>query len=178
MAWTTPRTWQSELVTVAMFNEQIRDNLNALKTPPTAIAYVDAASNFTTSTIANFERVDLATDTEGVFKHTLTTNGGDVFVGFTVCIAQTSASAYVFFNVQYDGTTLVAGDDGLINPTADAAPGGIRAVSWSGYITGLSAGSHAFRLMWRVSAGTGTVYGGAGTANRDVHPTFWAREIS
>jgi len=30
MAWTTPRDWAEELVTVAMYNEQIRDNLNYL----------------------------------------------------------------------------------------------------------------------------------------------------
>jgi len=34
MAWTTPRNWLAgELVTETQLNEQIRDNLNVLKTP-------------------------------------------------------------------------------------------------------------------------------------------------
>ena len=33
MAWTTPRTWVSgELVTAALMNSAVRDNLNILKT--------------------------------------------------------------------------------------------------------------------------------------------------
>lgn len=32
MAWTAPKTWTAEVVTAAMFNEQIRDNLAVLKT--------------------------------------------------------------------------------------------------------------------------------------------------
>ncbi len=33
MSWTTPRTWSAgELVTVGMFNQQIRDNMDHLKT--------------------------------------------------------------------------------------------------------------------------------------------------
>jgi len=35
MAWTTPRTWVTrELVTAAIMNAHVRDNLSALKSPP------------------------------------------------------------------------------------------------------------------------------------------------
>ncbi len=32
MAWTTPRTWTADVVTVPQMNEQIRDNMTLLKT--------------------------------------------------------------------------------------------------------------------------------------------------
>jgi len=36
MAWTTPKTWGSEPLTADKLNEQLRDNLNALKDPATS----------------------------------------------------------------------------------------------------------------------------------------------
>lgn len=48
MAWTTPRTWTtSEVVTAAMMNTHVRDNLNELRTAHVARMYQAAALSHT-----------------------------------------------------------------------------------------------------------------------------------
>ena len=50
MAWTTPATWTSALVTVAQFNTQLRDNLLAIfPAGPSWSAVTYASGNFTAS---------------------------------------------------------------------------------------------------------------------------------
>jgi hypothetical protein len=49
MAWTTPITW-SGVPTVNQFNQQIRDNLNALYLPPSVRAYRSSTQTLTTAT--------------------------------------------------------------------------------------------------------------------------------
>lgn len=168
MAWTTPKTWQvDELVTATIMNTHIRDNLNALKAPPSAAYVCDEVSDYvTTSTVfVDVDSTNLAL--------TINTNGGDVLVHFHGMI---NAYSQTFFNVAVDGT-----DDGPDDGYISAANGGSserEAVSFTRLISGLSAGSHTFTLRWKVAAGTGRLYAGAGTASSDVHPQFWVREVS
>ena len=50
MAWTAPKTWaDDELVTANVMNTHIRDNLNALKTPPSDHYKLNEASDYTTT---------------------------------------------------------------------------------------------------------------------------------
>lgn len=62
MAWTTPRTWAAnELVTATLLNAHLRDNLNALKSPPSdnivtvASAFSTSSTSFVTITDAEAE---------------------------------------------------------------------------------------------------------------------------
>lgn len=165
MTWTTPRTWSTgELVTASLLNTHLRDNLDALKNPPSASYLADESANYTT-TSTSFVDVD-ATD----FSFTLDTGGGDVLVTFNGVVG---GSGTVFFDVEVDGVRF-AGDDGITR----TINGSTHALSFVILVEGLAAGSHTFRLQWKVSASTGTLYAGAGTSNFDVHPQFWAREVS
>lgn len=167
--WTTPRTWTvDELVTASMMNTHIRDNLTVLKDPPSDSYVANEASDYTT-TSTSFVDVD-ATN----LRLTITTNGGDVMVHFhgTILAAQPLA---IFFDVDVDDAGRIGGDDGIIRSTAQYP----TAMSFTRLITGLAAGEHTFDLMWKVStANTGTLYAGAGTSGCDLHPQFWAREVS
>lgn len=175
MAWTTPITWQSQLVTVAQFNEQIRDNLNALKNPPSARAAIDESANYNTTSLT-FTGVDT---TEGKFLHTITTHGGDVFVFFAVTLTCDEVQ-HVHFDVRMDTDTFAGGDDGLLSARINSA-NEVVCVTGVAYFEAPDAGSHIFRLMWKVTGGgtaQATMYAGAGTSNRDLHPQFIVREIS
>lgn len=167
MAFSTPKTWSAALVTVADMNTYIRDNQIALKDPPTDSYDVNEVADYTT-TSATFVDVD-ATD----LALTITTTGGDVLVHFHGTTIHSSTNAR-FFDVDMDGARL-GGDDGFLNigGSDDAIP-----ASFTRLVTGLSAGSHTFKLQWRTSAGTLTMYAGAGTSAGDVHPQFWVREVS
>lgn len=171
MAWTTPKTWTTgETLTASDFNTHIQDNLNALKDPPSANYDVNEASNYTiaSGTFADVDATDLAL--------AITTNGGDVMVGFHGYVSATGgAPNVVHFDVhESSGGARLGGDDGMIAiaTTGDAA--------FTRLITGLSAGAHTFKLQWKTntSSSTATLFAGAGTSNYDLHPQFWVREVS
>lgn len=168
MVWTTPQTWVAGLVTVDDFNEQIRDNLAFLKDPPTDLHTANEGADWST-TSTSFVDVD-STD----LALTITTGGGDVMVHFHGTISKNDTGG-VFLDVDVDGAR-TAGDDGII--TNIHAANYRTPMTFTRLIQGLSAGSHTFKLQWRVGSGTVTLYAGAGTSNADLHPQFWVREIS
>jgi hypothetical protein len=170
MTWENPKTWVTgELVTAAMLNTHVRDNLNALKSPPSDDYVCNEGSDYTT-TSTSFVNVDSTN-----LALTINTNGGDVMVCFSGVIQNVTASAIVFFDIEVDGNR-EAGNDGLLE--IQFASSSVLPVSFVRLITGLAAGLHTVKLQWKVSAGTGRLYAGAGTTNADVHPQLWAREVS
>lgn len=170
MTWTTPKTWVTgEPLTAGDLNTHLRDNLNALKTPPGDAYIANEASNYTTTSTA-FVSVD-ATN----LALTITTAGGDALVAFSGAVSNNTAGQAVYFDVDLDGVRQ-AGNDG-INVLTSAAANSIGNAAFAWLVTGLAAGSHTFKLQWKVSGGTGTLYAGAGTGGADIHPQFWVREI-
>ena len=167
--WSSPKTWSvGELVTASLLNSHLRDNFDFLKTPPTALYILNESGDYTvTSTsFVNVDGTKLAL--------TITTAGGDVLVGFCGSILQSAAT--VFFDVEVDGSR-TAGDDGLCAVTPFSASARALATCFK-LIQGLAPGLHTFKLQWRVNSGTGTLLAGAGTANGDIHPQFFVREVS
>ena len=161
MDGTTPKTWaDDELVTANVMNTDVRDNLNALKAPPTARYELNEASDYTT-TSTSFVDVDGTK-----LALTITTSGGDVMVHF-----HGTMDSYVLLDIAVDGVR-VGGDDGIVRAQ------NLDDVSFTRLIAGLSAGEHTFKLQWKVPSGTGKLYAGAGTSGFDIHPQFWAREMS
>jgi molybdopterin-binding protein len=166
-AWSTPITWSSSLVTVAQFNEQIRDNLNALKDPPTDVLLVDSATDFTTSS-TSFVNVSNGTITMEV---TIETAGGAVMIGHVGTYSIASAND-MHLNVRVDGTTDYAGNDGICQQrlaTTETTVG--FTILWEG----LPAGEHTFTLRWKVDGSTATLRAGQTTGFAN-HSVFWARE--
>jgi hypothetical protein len=177
MTWNGTKNWASEPLISGDMDTYISENLDALKTPPSAVYTANESSNYTTVS-TSFTNID-GTDTEGKFRHTLVTTGGDVMIGFHSTVAQLTSGTLVYFEITVDGVAH-AGDDGICALSYNNSAGNDRQIaSFVRLITGLSAGSHIFRLQWKVSAAnTATIYAGAGTATLDLHPQFWAREVS
>lgn len=170
MTWENPKTWVTgELVTAAMLNTHLRDNLNALKSPPSDDYVCNESTNYTTtsSSFVNVDATNLAL--------TINTNGGDVMVGFHGVVINNTTNAIIYLDVEVDGSRH-AGDDGALE--IQFATFTILPASFVRLITGLAEGSHTFKLQWKVSAGTGTLYAGSGTPTVDSHPQLWAREVS
>lgn len=158
--WTQPITWEvDQLVTEGDLNEQVRDNLEWLKDPPRAA--VALAANIATTSTAFVDAPGLTL--------TLTTAGGALLVGFTG-VAGNTGGATVVFDLAVDGASQ-GGMDGVTGSNAGVVP-----VSFVWLVEGLAAGAHTVRLQWKVSAGTGTLYGG-GTAYLRFRPQLWAREV-
>lgn len=168
--WSAPRTWSvGELVTAALLNTHLRDNLEFLKTPPTGLYTLNQGGDYsiTSTTFVDVDATNLAL--------TITTAGGDVLIGFSGSFAQATSLAYIYLDLLIDGVRFM-GDDGIIFHQAATANARFH-MSFCVLKQGLAVGSHTFKLQWRVSAGAGTLYAGAGTAGLDNHAQFWVREV-
>jgi hypothetical protein len=167
--WTAPRTWTTgELVTAAILNSHVRDNLEFLKSPPTTVFNADQASDYTTTSTSfvNVNATDLAL--------TITTSGGDVLLGFSGSALISTGS--MFLDVDMDGARL-GGDDGLVVVTSGGASNRMN-ITFLRLVRNVIAGAHTFKLQWKGTGGTLTLYAGAGTSLGDIHPQFFVREVS
>lgn len=168
MAWTDPRTWVTdELVTAAHLNVHVRDNLNALKAPPSDNYELNEGSDYSAGGTGSFADVD-ATN----LALAITTTGGDVMIHFHGTFYTASATATLYLEIDIDGAA-VGGDDGIIGQSLTTTP---SAVTFTRLVTGLSASSHTIKLQWK-AATVARLAAGSG-ATHDVHPQFWAREVS
>lgn len=173
MSWTAPTTRTTgELITAAIWNTDIVDNLNALKTPQNDYYIGNQGADWTTTstTYAAVDGVNL------LLSLTLAA-AGDVRMGFTGNCRHNAGGGIIFFDVWVDGAAL-AGDDGIIALEANTAVPG-RLFSFTRKAFSLSAAAHTFELRWKiVTAGTATLFAGAATANADLHPMFWVEEVA
>ena len=178
MGWTTPRTWiAGDRISALLLNEQLRDNLVALKAPPSqAIIRNNDVSYSTTSTA--FVPVDSTN-----LSLSLTTNGGDVMVGMMgVIAADSTTSRHMSFDVRVDGSGGWLVDQGYGGGITTAVQSTIAQLVNIGplIISGLAAGNHTFTLLWRMNAGTGYLRSDQNDSDYryNVPVIFWAREIS
>ena len=173
MPYHDPKTWAvGEKVRATDLNEQIRDNVDYLLNRPGATQLVNEGSDYTTSS-TTFADVD-ATD----LSKTITTAGGDVLVLFVSSIGMSTTGCRAYLDIMVDGA-LVGGDDGLtvVGYGGDAREERHNVVV-AYLVTGLSAGSHTFKIQWkRRGSGTATMHAGAGTSDYDVHPFFLVKEV-
>lgn len=108
-------------------------------------------TNYTT-TNTSFEDVD-ATD----LSLTITTRANasvDIYV--TLSFSNNGANT-VYFDIDVDGSRVSNKANGIVHQQVSPADYAISLMLHT-VASGLSAGSHAFKLQWRVSAGTGTIF--------------------
>lgn len=162
MTWTQPKTWTTEPLTSVDMNTHLRDNLNALKSPPMAHVTNPPYAQFATSSTT---WVDVASN---VFTLSITSGGGDLLVGFTGTV---EGDARVQFNVTFNGVRQFPDADGV---RASASVDYWVTVSFLHWITAPSAGTHTLNLQWKVNnAGLGRLEGGD-----EGYLAFWVREVS
>jgi len=163
MVWSTPKTWSpGELVTAGDLNLHLRDNLNALKTPPTAlIRYTPGTPFSTTSTTF--------VDIHSSLNFNLTTSGGALLIGLT---------GRVYHN---PGTNTDCYFDININGVSE---GGANGVYWA---VGPNSQQLPFSCTWLtqpLTAGAKTVKvqvkrGGGNTNTVQIYDLIaWVREVS
>jgi len=156
MAWTTPKTWSSEPLTSTDLNTYVRDNQAYLKDRldgANAAQYAALVSASTTSTTL--------VDVDGTnLNLTITTTGGDVEVSL-MAAGYASGSNYLVVRLLVDASSVY-----LVSKSLEVtSPGNASAIL---KITGLSAGSHTFKLQFHQTNN--------GTAHIDVYQ-FDVREI-
>lgn len=143
MAWTTPRTWAaSELVTATQLNEQLRDNLNALKGPPRDHKVTVSSAFSTTST--SFVTVTGA-------EAQCTTAGGRLMISaFGTLGANTTLTAAL--SLLLDGTSRQGNStDGLQRVYVPG--GGVNGFGFVYLSFALSAANHTIALQIKTNTG-------------------------
>lgn len=161
-------------------NTYISDNLTALKEPPTGVYNAQEGTDLsiTSTTWADLD------GTADKFNKTITTTGGDVLVSLRAAGIVTTGNNILYLDVSIDGVaegvTTFGSAEGLHAVYFNNAGANVEAsVAFLHLCTGVSAGSHAFKIRYKVATGANaiTLYRGAGTASGDITPQFFVREI-
>lgn len=162
MAWTTPKTWNvGESLTAADLNEQLRDNMELLKSPQSKHREPNDTTDYTTSNQA-FVPIDNAN-----LALQITPNGGDVLAHFHAYVDATNETA--FFDIEVNGVR-VGGDEGI------TAAVGRTPIAFTRLIPNVS-GATTFKLMWKSASG-GQCKIMRSSTTFDLRPQFWVREVS
>lgn len=163
--WTQPRSWSvGELTTAALLNQQLRDNLEWLKTPPQNVHLPSADVTVTSTSF-----VDLWSPI------TLTSAGGAFLIGAQMSVKASVSGMYMMLDAHVDNVS-VGGPDGLWSMLFSFASGALP-VSSCFYVAAKPGGSHTFKLRARVSSGTLTVMSLSASTFVNVQSQFWVREI-
>lgn len=163
MAWTVPMTWTNGLlVTNTHLNTHVRDNLNALKNPPTATVQPATLTPATTST-------SFVTVQGTFFNHSLTTAANAAVLCAFQGVITSSTNATVSFTLEVDGSYVSGASTHGVWKFVNVGTGG-AGVSLIWLVQGLSAAAHTFELFWKTSAGTLTL--------EPYTNMYWVREIS
>jgi len=162
MAWTTPKTWTvDEVVGASDMNTHLRDNLVALKDPPSAI--YDGGTLTDTTTSSTFADVDADN-----LKLSVTITGDTVLIGFVGECSSASSASVLGLDITVNGVS-VTGGAGVIRAHY-LRTGEVENVSFVWRETGLEAGKNEFRLRFRRVDLSGTV---------TLYSTqFWVAEVS
>lgn len=159
MAWTTPKTWISEVLTSDDMNTYLSDNTQYLYDEitytPGEYTYTRGSAVDYSTTSTSFVDIDNPN-----MVGTITTDGGDVRVTFAGTLYGTN-NAIARIAVNYDGENWRPVWS-LINLSGSN-------VSFSYVFNGVSAGSHTFRMRWLTNTGTINL--------RGLHSHFSIREL-
>ncbi len=141
MAWTAPRTWVTgEVVTAAIMNTHLRDNLLALlpSTAEVQTSETETATAYDDMTTAGPSvTVDTPTVATVIVSARISNSAaGSSFASYAVSGATTSAATD-------ERAAHVAGTDVTVSTRVTRH-------------TGLTAGSNTFTMKYRVASGTGT----------------------
>ena len=175
MAWTTPITWTvGQIIPAATLNTQIRDNLNYLNNynigggkPASVIKRYTAGADYTT-TSTSFVDVDA---TNVII--TLVLGGSKVAWGATFAVS----GALAHFDCILDSTTRYTGaTNGFGAGTLGGGGSDERIVTIGGLWTGLSVGSHTFKLQWKLNT-VGTALMAASSVSSGQAVILWAYEV-
>lgn len=133
--------------------------------PPFAVYNKPIGEANITTTSTTLTAID---DTLGKFYLQLVTKGNPVEIGVRIAVGN-SAIAYTYLDVEIDGVSYTSSSVAMgVFYSAVAAAQGV--ISFREIVSPLAAGTHDFKLRWRVSAGTGTLYAA-------YKPQFYVREL-
>ena len=172
MAYTIPKTWAvDELLGATDMNTYVRDNVAALKNPPSFLTAFASGALVLSTTATTFTAISSA------LSASLGTYGGDIMVFIQLQLAGDTSTRRISLDWLVNGTALYgayAFGAGGARPEVAAATTGNTTVFGPLLVTGLASGTHVFQPVWKTDAGTAFTW-----ATTDATPIImWAREVS
>ena len=172
MAYTIPKTWAvDELLGATDMNTYVRDNVAALKNPPSFLTAFASGALVLSTTATTFTAISSA------LSASLGTYGGDIMVFIQLQLAGDADTRYISLDWLVNGTALYgayAFGAGGARPGATTATKGNTTVFGPLLVTGLASGTHVFQPVWKTDAGTAFTW-----ATTDAAPIImWVREVS
>ncbi len=168
--WTVPKTFvANSALPAGDLNTYLGDPIKWLKTLAMVATIMNAGADFTTASVSFVDVTGVAVT---ITKATATST---IIVLATLSHKGSGAADIHYFNM-YDSVAAAdqVANDGLAVDTPGTSG---RATTLVFVLTGLAAGAHTLTLRMKVSAGTATVWLGAGTGGADVHPNIVAFEL-
>ena len=175
-SWTDPKTWiTGELVDAATLNTHLRDNLLYLKNRG-AFSYAQQTANYSLAVAGEGVTTGWVNVDTANLSVTHNAEGGLLLVGasFTASGSRYSLGT-VHFDIEMDGVRL-GGTNGLLIADYTPAEGLYTKYRFWEFLPGIAAGSHTFRLQWKldsihIGSWTGDIY--------DITPTqFYVKEFA
>lgn len=172
MAYTVPKTWAvDELLAATDMNTYVRDNVAALKNPPSFLTAFASGALVLSTTATTFTAISSA------LSASLGTYGGDIMVFIQLQLAGDSDSRRISLDWLVNGTALYgayAFGAGQARPGTTTATTGNTTVFGPLLVTGLASGTHVFQPVWKTDAGTAFTWATTGAAPI----IMWVREVS
>lgn len=175
MGFSDPITFvANQRFTKAQLQTALRDNMNALKFPPTASYLAKGLASDYSTTSTSFTDID---GTNMALSITTTGNGSagnaDVFLCLNGML-YSSGAIRIYIRFLEDGVALNADDGLLVMEMAST----VKPLCAQFLRVNATAGAHTYKAQWKVSSGTGVLLAGAGTSTRDCPALFWVREMT
>lgn len=172
MAYTIPKTWTvDELLGATDMNTYVRDNVAALKNPPSFLTAFASGALVLSTTATTFTAISSA------LSASLGTYGGDIMVFIQLQLAGDTDSRRISLDWLVNGTALYgayAFGAGRAKPGTTTATKGNTTVFGPLLVTGLASGTHVFQPVWKTDAGTAFTWATTGAAPI----IMWVREVS
>lgn len=172
MAYTIPKTWTvDELLAATDMNTYVRDNVAALKNPPSFLTAFASGALVLSTTATTFTAISSA------LSASLGTYGGDIMVFIQLQLAGDIDARRISLDWLVNGTALYgayAFGAGRARPGTTTSTTGNTTVFGPLLVTGLASGTHVFQPVWRTDAGTAFTWATTGAAPI----IMWVREVS
>lgn len=172
MAYTVPKTWAvDELLAATDMNTYVRDNVAALKNPPSFLTAFASGALVLSTTATTFTAISSA------LSASLGTYGGDIMVFIQLQLAGDINTRRISLDWLVNGTALYgayAFGAGQARPGTTTATTGNTTVFGPLLVTGLASGTHVFQPVWKTDAGTAFTWATTGAAPI----IMWVREVS
>ena len=172
MAYTIPKTWAvDELLGATDMNTYVRDNVAALKNPPSFLTAFASGALVLSTTATTFTAISSA------LSASLGTYGGDIMVFIQLQLAGDTDSRRISLDWLVNGTALYgayAFGAGRAKAGTTTATKGNTTVFGPLLVTGLASGTHVFQPVWKTDAGTAFTWATTGAAPI----IMWVREVS